>query len=735
MFARSIAQAGIVPAIVVMALFGCTVSCAHAGLNAVAELNYINYQIDERGAVNEKTTSYSFLQRYTLMYNTASRIGVNEGYYRLGVGYEVALLNTNISSSASGDDSISRGKGKLLYTGQIYYNPSDLPIRLKAYSGDTRRSTFETDDSRHLNATEKIITPGIATSLKSGKSWENSFLLSIDSSTKSSNSRLNALFNPLPAIMVDYRDAINESSSILNPQDDRLRKLAVVLNRKSNWLHFRTTRFDDTITPANSYRENRYIIGNIDKYMARVWVDMTNWIKVSADGQYVERFASQDSSKQYYYNLYADADRGSWGAKLYSRYRNELDTNNVLRREAAIPLYLNGTLSADTAWSSTVQYRNENDVSKAGTTSFVRDYYASLSSTNFRREKFNLVSTLGLEQYQLDADRVSVVRGAVELVSTKRFSDRINASVGYDFREFLYSGSVDSTYSMQILKGKFTGKLARNFRLEMQEKMTLTDGIRNRNLYPTIPSYEYASYRNSALSGNLAETDTSTIKSQSELKFAWEPRAGLYLETVASLDHQKSKESTADTIAYFATRIAYTASRLSVSTDLYYARNLGSVSSTEYSGQGYLKYMFNNACYATITGVYYWGESSQNEIVRTYSLEQTLLYTYFRRAGLDRRLFDVSESFKLENNVFTATGKKTTAKITASYYPFRNFYLTAVGRYIVQDYDNLKELLGGGEVGVTFNKFQASVNYYYGRRDNSDSQIEKRFSANMRKVF
>src|SRR5262249_10146386 len=130
-------------------------------------------------------------------------------------------------------------------------------------------------------------------------------------------------FNLFPLLLVDYRDSIQKNDAGQVRVDRRTRRLAFTsLNKGDNWIHYRATQYDDYINVADSYTEAQLQLGLIDNLDRRKWVDLTNWIKISADGQLTKHNTrgSGTDFEEYDLNLFTIATRRTWEIRNFANY-------------------------------------------------------------------------------------------------------------------------------------------------------------------------------------------------------------------------------------------------------------------------------------------------------------------------------------------------------------------------------------------------------------------------------
>jgi hypothetical protein len=245
-----------------------------------AEVSYVQYDAEEGGV--KKLSANSLAQRYSLLYHLAGTARDERfGKYNLQLGYRWASINTKVSSDK--DENISLQSGNVLYRGEILFDPPSLPLRLKIHSEDIANSTVTTDGIAAISAGNLLIAPNMATDMAiAGTNINSGFTLLFGEKAGLANNYAQ-VFSLFPLMLVDYRDTIQKNTSGQVKIDRRTRQLALSsLNKGDNWVHYRSTQYDDYIDTVDGYTESQLQIGLVDNLQRRKWVDLTNWIKISA---------------------------------------------------------------------------------------------------------------------------------------------------------------------------------------------------------------------------------------------------------------------------------------------------------------------------------------------------------------------------------------------------------------------------------------------------------------------
>lgn len=712
---------------------------AEARLSGEAELGYAAYDAEVNG---RKTDAHSFQQRYALMYDTKGTLSDSRlGRYAFTLGYEWGSFDTRIKSP-DGELNPSVSAGHLLFDGKLELNPKELPFRLNAFSHNMNRITFQADSVSTLSDKDRIITPNITTNLRDGLNISSGATLVVGVKNGMTNG-YNAIFRELPMLMVDYRDDILRDLKSLTPQDTRLSRLAFVsLNKKDNWFHYRQTRFTDNINKKISWTESQFQLGTVNQVLHRQWIDLTNWIKVSVDGQFTKRSDQFNKKLEAYdLNLFAVATRQTWEAKTFNTFNRTVDRRG-LRYETKTPLYIAGQWGAETDWRIRLSFEDKKSEELANLSFNQRDILATLRVDTFKRSSFTLTPSISVERFEKEQGQSTAVEGSVETASTKRFSNVYGLFGGYNIRLFTNEGTVNSDFLQQTFTGRANYKPSEKIRFELEEKIVTAGGSRDGTLNGTISPRQDFGIVSSSIS-QRAEAVTGFYRSVSTLKAGWNPLARLKIGFTVSEDVYKPDNGATDLMTTLANSIDYTLSTLAIASNIrYMIRSVGGAESYDITANGRAVYTPNRNMEAALH--YLFSQGKINGTVTTnLDFRQTFKYTINAANGVVRRLLELTEEASYVKNdsntaFVAATGVNSRKRITlgGKYYPTKNLFLAATGRYSLLDPGSQNELLGNGTIGVMFPKLQATLDYSYGRRDvNGDNRIEKRFSANIKKLF
>ena len=701
---------------------------ALAALRAEAELGYVDYQVDADGV---KSSATSFAQRYSVLYNTGGILDNRRtNPYRLALGYEWAGMSTKLDLPGQ-DQKINLNAGHILYMADVRYLAQNLPLFFRLYSQDMHRTTFDTYAERYINLTDPVINPNLPVNLFGGGSRiSNGGLLILGSRAVAAAGQDEPdVWDDFPQLTVRFRNTIARDLTSLNPQDFTEDSFQVSLNKGVNYLHFMQNRMRDHLTPSQDFSERRYIVGNVDAGMNRTWINLTNWIKVSADGQYSMNSGQTSLAPvEYSTHVFAKLDRGSWNGTLFSSLIKSVYSDRITYNSNN-PLYVRGDAGVETDWQSSLNYRVTKDVTPTSLINYRSEATSTLRVTTLKRSMFTITPRVLLESIEDNTNRALILDTSLEAASTRRYSDRLSLVGSYGVRLEKDDGSVDDSSAIQTLVGRAIYNGGGRYKADLTQALVVGTGTR-----PAFTSglvtlgasgdISLASFTNPPAGFQLSVT---TLRGDWNIT----PRLSAAVWASGALRHLDGGAN--ENIATFRSDVHYSGSLLRARATLGY--NIYNVADregwSEFLASGNLSYVPNRNVtneVELLAQKRFYKVSEGDTYIRA---RQLFTYAFYPTSGEYRKLLDFSEMFLQE----TSLGRsKTSLILGTTYYPLQRLYLSANARYSLrQEPEHDSEYAGSGEIGITYSKLQASLNYSYGRR--SDNRVEKRLAANMKKQF
>lgn len=722
-------------------------STAEAKMFGLVEAGYSSY--DAEGATPaSRDERETFYHRYLLGYQNSGRIAKGRvGDYSYLLGYEWASINQNVEGVAANlPSSASVQRGHLLFAGDVRLQLPGYPVRFNAYSRDTS-SNFSVD-------------PGVVEALRGGAStFINPMTVTMTGGTNISsgmtldigllrNQRGPQLFNELPRLVLDYTDVYVSDLRSDFQQHNRTSAYTGALGKGPLWLRYSLTKYTDYLVTAPPTVTQQINVGTVDNRLQRTWIDVTNWIRVSADGQFTKQNANKDGltgkGEQYDINLFTIATREKWSARNFNYFSQSVDRDvNKKAHTMELPFYLEGAVGIDTDWKARAVSRETKGTDPRDVT---RSQLASMRLDTFKRSQFTLTPSLTVERISKPEETSLSVSGSVESASTRRFSDRLGLFGSYAVRYFTVdSNAASSDNSLQNdLSGRVSYAVTDRVKVNYGQTFSWKKGGADSNVGES--SVNNQTLQNSTI-GRTRDNNNEYLQSVSTGSVGWQPSARLNLSANASADVKKSAGVPLDTIISLSNNIDYSMPEYKINGRVQYAtRSYDSKRTTEWGVTAGALYTPRKNLESSVRATYSFNddENSTSSTTSFAEIKQRLAYTV-ERAYSARKLLQLVEesSYQYGNSTTfsTSTDASTTYKtrrnltLIANYYPFKNLFLGASTRYSLLDPGSVNEYYYHATVGLEYNKLQAYLDYAHGRRSGTDRRVETRFSANLKKQF
>lgn len=746
----------------------CSCSPAFAALTGEAVLRYDNY--DSRDNSGKHLSGNSFTQDYSILYShSANLYNSRIGKYNISLGYNWSALDTSINANGA-SESVNSSRGHILYNGEIVLDPKEVPFSLHAYSRDSTRNTITTTDlpllrNNSYQSGTLFDSPNLATGINDGLHIESGATLVAGLKNGMTNG-YNEFLRHFPMIMLDYSDQIHRDLRSQTPVDTRLSRLAFVsLNKKDNWFHYRYVTFNDYLNSGNNYRESQFQLGTVDHRLARRWIDFSNWLEVSTDLQLTRRTNSSMAMNFFEtdYNLFVKANRSRWEARSFTNFNRYREENGPLTYRISVPLYVSGVYSPDISWSTRGSYReSHNDVGAR-----LDSIFAGYRVEFFKRSMFNLTNSFDLESSISESSDLLTLSAGLETNSSPQFSKKLTLGASYNIKNS--SSGSDSVTRTDFLEQKLslrsTYAPTNQLRVNFNQSNEFTSGNRQsfsslvRDASTTLP--QYVTPRSIAVD----DMGTSSYRSLTSLTAAWNPLPRLNVSLSLSEDIFASEKVKSSNITKVSLSLDYENAKAKFSNMLSYSdgSNVSDFRSTSLSNQTSLQYRYSRNLDAML-GFTYSRFSDASNISSNYDFEQRLNYSYYSYSGMARKLLEFNEMFtysnspNLSSSIYSSTNSYTNivstnavlssnSNVTAGknssrsslslgfkYYPLRQLTLSGGARYQYDVKINNYSLLWYSSISTNFRLFQASLDYYQGKR-NSDGLMERKFTANVKKTF
>ncbi len=698
-----------------------------------------------------------FVQRYSFLARKSDTIADGRlGEYRLALGYEWSWID-----SRQGDGTkiiIDNPLDKILYRGEVKIEPGGLPFKFHAFSYDMGDTSFASNDFGELFGGRGYDGPSeTVIGLSSSKNIRTGIILESGVANGSYDGNYRNLLHSLPRFLLDFSQVDVSDENSLAKLDFVDRNLAFVsLNKKNNWLHYRLFTHKDRVDSTNNLVEQTYRLGTLDHLNQRHWVDLVNWIKVSADISYMETTKGtpqlgQSSLGRYDVNLFARARRALWETSSYSSYRRESD-GYALERSLDVPLYASGTLSRDTNWRiNMVGKKTQGEKFTGGLNWKTDSVYGQAQVTTFRQSRYVFTSTVAAEGKQdLTSEAYATSVGA-EFSSNSMYrspyrlfgryvarifsADTLDES-GLDFSEHQAEVSVQTDFNSQ-LSGGFSQMLLQG---EGRSDVSYVDNIGS------------AAISLIGTAVDVSRSDSSAFQSLSKLFISHRSLSGLSNRLELALDYRSTSGGKGVMVDLshsldYSSRGPY---RIVMTNQLSRGdKQDAAVGEADGFESGYVREEDQSFSHKSILS-YSPGRAMKAKLRLSYdkytfvdvpSIESFEVswdgsYTWWSYGGLIRRHVVLGYEFDLARG---QKGDFDNFTLFAKYYPTR---LTLLATRLNYDVD--KEVEGNDtftatmSAGVDFRKLKLSLDYSYAARTAESSvseRTEHRWEAKIKKLF
>lgn len=752
-------RAAIVASVLLVALL--SPEAGQAAITGSAEWNWVDYQRDlDSGG----TTRFSqFFQQYSLLYHDRQSFrGGRAGGYNVALGYEWSALDL----SGSIDEEVDTHK--LLYRGELSFTPAKLPFAVRAYSFDLTRS----NPSTH-NLPETIIDPDIYVGLFNGQHYTTGLTLVVGESQPSTvpQGDFRTALAALPRLMVDYHEDYVRDLKRRDPSHYRTRDLAfVTLNRKKNWFHYRVYEHNDFIDSNNDTEERTLLLGTIDHLYRRQWINLTNWLAISADGSLTQ---SEGPRKRLYWagdefyqlNLFTVARRRDWNFSNFTTMTRDSTDQGDLEKTFDFPLFAEGQFDPQLKWKL------------AFIGSSREEEYADKAFSLLDREEDNLFTRVQVENSR-SLGRIVTSNGEVAWRKTSENGEARAARLGIELRSKRVNDTQDwlASYSLAWFDAdgasertagpeggttyhEHVAEAAINVRPSPSVKAGLSQllavGFGNnavnttQHIAPEISSSSFGS--------DDDEISENTTSYRVKTSAYWEMSPPGRRSNRFHFDYDLLHITSSRHRLQVGHHLAYSAEGLRVNarTTFYEGDDLGYTWLTDGLGslehftgepdlmlthETRLDYQPNRFWQAGGWARAIWGKGDRGNGM-FIDLKQDAAYHLFRTGGLMRRWFSFEQSFEYQQILNEAGVWRTELEFNAVWYATR--YLTLDAMIGIRHYglSSQTEYEFQTSATTTFRKLEARLAYAYGQIDEADENIflpgatEQRWEVSLKKYF
>ena len=729
-------------------LFG--VGIVQAGsLSGGVNLNYAEFSAEEDGV--EVTDASHFLQQYSLQYGMDGKLGGGRlGAYDLGLGY--AWTGLDFEENTQERDF---NEGKLLYNGELNFNPRALPMQFSLYSYDRSIPRATMRSLSRIGVREYAYgLPGIYDDVTNGTRIYSGGTFLLGSEDSHYSGPYSSILRSSPMVMADYSDIYVEDLDSFTPEKYRDRRIAFVsLNKRDNWLHYKYFTHKDYFDSTEDYSDKRVILGTIDHMDRRRWINLTNWIQLSADATYAEYTPvgrSLELHKTYDINLFTKLEQPSWVADIPMSFHRHRD--GYFSKEAEIPVFLQGAISNSSRWR--VRSINEFLETETSGNSFEREIY--FTEANLENElRFGKKSQLSFagEKF-IDSNQDSQAFRFEGELST---AYRANALVDWRlaFMSALFSEETplgDEQFEEYKVSGQYSHRLAQNLNYGLGASVLMGSGVQSSTAVYIRPESKKRQAGDTqygdgtqTLDGDvyqlvtnlfLEHSTASRIRQRFELTYDYLDRGvknDIWLLTHA-LDWNNREHALTMRNRFV------TGTHSNPKSDLPLVGGKSSAeldwsfdSTTTYRYRPNISNSLSFESYYDLrSGVL--GKEELWRIAQEYTYSSYVAYRNGRRV-----LWSVGQELEYEANKFENSGdiEATTFQLMGDYFPTPISSLRARFAYQSLQPEDTDSFGYGVSGGLKFTKFSVNLRYDYGVRSGGTflERNESRWEANVSKVF
>lgn len=770
------------PLFVLLLALVVTAGTVHAlsSLSGSATLGLQGYQGESAG-VEEKATS--FYQQYSVTFERRGLLYDGRiGAYTLMAGYEINVIDPTLVRNGVRDaevDDITTSKP--VYTGSLVLAPGGLPFRLTLFAGDTKRSSFRANNDYALfntgyqnrlgsSTSGHLILPDILNDLSNGTSRTLGATLLVGIRNGSYLGSYRDSLSQLPRLLVDFKqEDVKDLHNSFSQTNYRIRNLAFVsLNKKDNWVHLRMKDFTDFLDPRNDTRTQQVMIGTVDHVLARQWINLTNWIKLSGDLSYtVEKKVDTDQTGTYTINMMSILQRQNIVSSLFSRFSRENNGSTIIS-ETDIPLHVVINFSRDTLLRSNFIYESDDTTIVEGrqssesdrwlTSHGKKEVYLDTQLELARSRPIVVKSRLEMASLSGDdtADALALSLGA-EVSSNNKLNKAFSWLGGYKLTAAQRNNSLtgeNDTYLQNDIYGWFEKDFSRTLRAGGRAALkngvggAREDGTRIETMsagLSRMPSSNNEKSVGDEYDGMASYTSFNLYLDHRFQQFGnrLDVDFEIFLSDVVSdqrtsLGHTFTFEALMHRIDWKTQLIIGDTPEAPRSVDFEYVGTSTAVTDNSTTWDTEVKYFYTPS---RSVGFNLLGSMTGRDADINYKISQELLYRIFTRNGIVRRIAEFSEEFGYEyaNETLDTRGVSLYTRLLASYFPRKWLYGKLRSETVFLVESGALQQLQGVELGFNFEKLNILASYIKGQKDRESEDLpavaEQRWEVKVQKLF
>lgn len=312
--------------------------------------SYAQFEAEETNRSNEAQNH--FFQQYSLLVGHSRNIfSPRFGHIDLSLGGEWNILDAE-SNGADRDLSLF----KPLYAARVHVAPMAMPFSLKAWVEDLQRSRPNYSGGTkfpEMGLSVRRRSSQIIDDISNGVYRQHGFTLLIGETSAAVAERYQGYMRAAPKLFVEYRETVRDNTKAFNKVKYRIRDLAFVsLNKRDNWLHYELQEHTDYLDPMNNEKSSRVLLGTVDLTNRRRWINLTNWLQLSADASFTvhDRVRNPAPRERAAVNLFMDGRRSGFEFSLWPSFYREHEVGEELTKAAEVPIFSRGEHGTDGRW-------------------------------------------------------------------------------------------------------------------------------------------------------------------------------------------------------------------------------------------------------------------------------------------------------------------------------------------------------------------------------------------------
>lgn len=728
----------------------------HSPLSAAAEWRYGQSQIDVDG--EETVDNSHFFQQYSVLYEKVGLLqGGRGGSYDFSLGFEWTKLD-----GEDGDEDIDADARKFLFRGDVLLAPGGLPFRLHLYSHDLARTqeAFNSDDG------DSILGINDPVDLYNGTHITTGATLLVGIRNGSYLGRYRDYLSMFPRLLMDYSQTVVHDPDRKIPVHYRNRNLAFVsLNKKDNWFHYRYTDFVDFEEKSgkNNFVEKTWMLGTIDHALMRQWINLTNWLRISADGSYNvrDRALTDTPERSYDLNLFATARRAAWQGGTFTTFQRLIEENDLaVNKTLEVPVFLNGELSRNTSWRfRLIAAGDRHDPFGSPSATFEQtneeNLYASGQIETFRQGRYILAPRLDAEIKRGNQGEGVNARAGLEFYTNSRYGLPHNLFVAYSAARF--SGTGEEGDETDFWESDLTARVdynpGRRVRTGLEQRLVAgwgdLDNTATSYITPQSTLGLDGRENSGAKAGNTFHSITTWF-GQYTAPSRLSNRVQLGYDYLSAETGDDDRLTVTHALHYDSRRVRLEMTNewvlgttpgqdANLGSDSLGTVGSGATARQSLSHRSSVRYSPGRAWETNAAADAEWRDVGEGSITR-WRFDQDYRYSFFTGNGIVRKLAELGEEFEYERvkGVGQAARSETVLTLVGQYFPTKWSRLGLKVSYRALEPEATDEIAAFLTTGLDFEKLQVSFDYGYGTRTAGAVEArrkEHRWDVAVKKVF